>query len=209
MITEQPPYKTSLSLDQNPNLLLVYVFRIYVYDCLQNQDTGILQVMSLSELQNCDDLQTVVIDVRIIQESQSTNSYMIKRYFKLLKSISDLRIPLHFEDIHKSLSVLLKKYPVFLKNFLSRKCIFQTGSLRRTQMDLCKIWYFCRKPNRICQVAKKQMEMVTSLEVRHQKNTEDNTRLATIYSLHASLSLRTSSSKKVKEKKENAKPKQR
>lgn len=75
MITEQPAYKTSLSLDQNPNLLLVNVFRIYVYDCLQNQDTGILQVMSLSELQNCDDLQTVVIDVRIIQESQSTNSY--------------------------------------------------------------------------------------------------------------------------------------
>lgn len=45
--SEQPAYGTSLSLDQNPNLSLVYVFKI-VYDCLQNKDTGILKAMGLA-----------------------------------------------------------------------------------------------------------------------------------------------------------------
>lgn len=39
--SEQPAYRTSLSLDQNPNLSLVYLFST-VDDCLQNKDTEIL-----------------------------------------------------------------------------------------------------------------------------------------------------------------------
>lgn len=109
----------------------------------------------------------------------------------------------------RRLSVLPQKYPaVFLKNFLSGKCVFQIGPLRRTQMDLCKVWYFCKKPNRTCQVAEEQKEMVTSLKVHQQKNTEDKIRLAVTYCLHASLILRTSSSRKV-EGKRKKKPKQR
>lgn len=109
----------------------------------------------------------------------------------------------------RGLSVLLQKYPaVFLKNFLPGKCVFQIGPLRRTQMDLCKVWYFCKKPNRTCQVAEEQKEMVTSLKVHQQKNTEDKIRLAVAYCLHASLILRTSSSRKV-EGKRKKKPKQR
>lgn len=109
----------------------------------------------------------------------------------------------------RRLSVLLQKYPaVFLKNFLSGKCVFQIGPLRRTQMDLCKVWYFCKKPNRTCQVAEEQKEMVTSLKVHQQKNTEDKIRLAVAYCLHASLILRTSSSRKVEGKrKKKPKPK--
>lgn len=81
--SEQPAYRTPLSLGQNPNLSLVYILET-VYDCLQNKDTRILTAMGLSfllELHNCDDLQTVVTDVRIMQKSWSTNSYMIEWSF--------------------------------------------------------------------------------------------------------------------------------
>lgn len=45
--SEHPAYRTSLSLDQNPNLSSVYLFKT-VYDCLQNKDTGILKAMGLT-----------------------------------------------------------------------------------------------------------------------------------------------------------------
>lgn len=54
-------------------------------------------------------------------------------------------------------------------------------------------------------MAEEQIEMVTPLKVHHLKNTEDNMRLAITYCLHASLTLRTSSSRKVKEKKKEKK----
>lgn len=52
----------------------------------------------------------------------------------------------------------------YLKNCLSTGCVFQTRALKRAQMDLCKVYYFCEERNWTCQVAQEQKEMATSFE---------------------------------------------
>lgn len=117
---------------------------------------------------------------------------MIQWSFLLFKAIFDLKIPLHFEDIHKVCvtvqipSSILEKFP--------------NGAPQKSTNGSTQSLLLYKKPNWTRQVAEQQKDTVTSFEDALAKKPKDKTSLAITYFLHASFIQRTSSSGEVKEK---------